>query len=219
MPWQPHVRAVTRFLLGPPGTPREEASCTLNFIGSAPAPAGDKVVLANDIFADWATAITDGSFLVTQDVELSQVRLYSIGSDGRMVGDPTFSTAAAVRGVVQTNKHPWQCSVVLTLVAGSSGKGRFGRIYLPPMGYFITSDGVLADSNHLAIFNGAEALMQRLSNRPGLDAGWKLAVAGSTGASGTLREVTALRLGKVADTQRRRRRSLDEAYATRPFAA
>jgi hypothetical protein len=144
------------------------------------------------------------------------VKLYSVDSTGHIDRDPATSTGAAVSGTSATNGHPWQCSMVMTLVAGARGKGRFGRIYLPPQGFTILSDGTVTLVQRDAMFASTKTLLENLSNAPGPDSGFGLVVAGRTGG-GTLRDVTEVRMGAVCDTQRRRRRSLGENYAVGSF--
>lgn len=215
----PHIRITAHFTLGNP-TVREEASCTLNFDPGAttdPLPAG-LAVLAHDAFDDWASWMADVDSKVHSSVVLDQVKCYHIDSTGHSDRDIGVSDQAPVRGATAAgNSHPWQCSNVVTLVAGTRGKGRFGRIYLPPQITPINADGVIDESFHSVMFARAASLLTDLSDKPGFDAGFKLCVSGQTGA-GTLRPVDHLRMGHVMDTQRRRRRSLSEAYAEVAFS-
>lgn len=219
MPWIPHTRMTTHFSLGPPGTVLEEATCTLNFISPGIAlNAEGRQNAVNDAFGDWAAYVVTSAAKVSNSVQLDRVTLYMIGSDGLITEDPAVSEGAPVRGTGSVGYHPWQCSQVLTLVAGARGKGRLGRIYLPPATYDVTQSGSVSSAHHIDIFNATQLLMNNLSNRAGPDLGFALAIAGQTG-TGTLREVTELRMGKVIDTQRRRRRNLNEAYSIAAFSA
>lgn len=218
MPYIPHWKVVARFDLGG-STAKEQASCSLSFRGSGlDAIEGDQF-LADDCFDDWRTWITTPAARVSPYVKLVRVTMYAVGIDGRITKDPVEAAGVPASGTADQYLHPWQCSVVQTLVAGTRGKGRFGRIYLPPQSYAITSDGLIDNGLATTMFATNNALLTALSDKPGLDAGWGLVVAGSTGPAGTLRDVTEVRMGKVADTQRRRRRSLDEAYLTAVFNA
>lgn len=219
MPYLPHWRLVTRFDLGG-STAKEQASCTLNFRGSTLEVLDSQYQdVVNHCFTAWRTWTTNSNARVSTSTKLASCTLYQINADGRINRDPLHAVGTPATGTTDTQVHPWQCSIVLTLVAGVRGKGKFGRIYLPPQGYGLSSDGIV-DSGALGpMFTATQTLMSSLSDAPGLDLGWGLVVAGQTGTEGTLREVTELRMGRVADTQRRRRRSLDEAYLTAPFTA
>lgn len=219
MPFVEHTRISARFALGASSAPKEQASCTLAFTTYTPGTDDPfKLQMANDAFDDWSAWLTDPDSQVPSSVKLTECVLYEVGTDGRITADPVRSTHDAVSGSYSpSSSHPWQCSMVVTLVAGARGKGRFGRIYLPPQIYPLTADGLVESSRHTAMFTSAKTLLTNLSEKPGLDLGWGLRIAGRTG-TGTLRPVTEVRLGKVADTQRRRRRSLDEAYAVSAFS-
>jgi hypothetical protein len=221
MPYIPHVRITARFALGSATSPRETASCTLAFSPTTiPWVELGRQAVVNDAFDDWANWVnTPAQSRLLQDVALTECRLYMIGADGRMTADVAVSEREPVRGTVSRDGgHPWQCTNVVTLVAGTRGKGRFGRIYLPPQSFSMLEDGTISSGQYSNMFDGVETLLTNLSELPGVDTGFGLVVAGRTG-TGTLREVTEIRLGHVADTQRRRRRSLDEAYTARAFSS
>lgn len=221
MTYIPHVRITARFALGPATSPRETASCTLAFAPTTvPWVEAGRQAVVNDAFDDWSSWVLDaGGSRCLQDVALTECRLYMIGADGRMTADVAVSEQEPVRGTVSRDGgHPWQVSNVVTLVAGSRGKGRFGRIYLPPQSFSMLEDGTISSGQYSNMFDAVQTLLTNLSELPGVDTGFGLVVAGQTG-TGTLREVTELRLGHVPDTQRRRRRSLDEAYASRAFSS
>lgn len=218
MPYLPHWRMTTHFDLGPFGTPKEEATCTLNFDPDLTVWGGGAQAIADDSYADWATFMGDSAARVCSSVRLTGLKLYSIDASGHIDQDPVIADGDPVPGVASTGFHPWQVTNVVTLVAGVRGKGRFGRIYLPPQGFTVGADGLIDNAHRAEMWGAVQTLLGSLSNRPGLDTGFALCVAGKTG-SGTLRPVTELRMGRVADTQRRRRRSLDEAYVTAAFSA
>lgn len=219
--WQEHIRITARFDLGPSGAPKEQASCTLAFkpgvVGTF-STESNRQSMVNDAFDDWSAFVTNSSSGVLDSVRLKECRLYKIGTDGKSEFDTAVSDRDPVAGVVGSNPHPWQVSNVITLVAGARGKGRFGRIYLPPQGFAIDrSTDTMNTTDFGYLWGAAQTLLAALSDKPLIDAGWKLAVAGQTG-SGTLREVTQIRMGHVADTQRRRRRSVPEAYTVADFS-
>lgn len=218
MAYIPHWRITAHFLLGFDGTPVEEATCTLNFFKGARIWATDSQDIVNDAFADWAGFVQDGGGRVSDAVELDGVKMYSVDATGHIDEDPAIAEGTPVRGGFGTNRHPYQCTNVITLVAGARGKGRFGRIYLPPQAFDVGADGLISTTHHASMFTAAQTLLANLSNLAGVDTGWSLAVAGRTG-TGTLRTVDTLRMGRVCDTQRRRRRSLDEAYSSAEFTA
>jgi len=219
MPFQPHGRLQTVFSLGNPAT-EETASCTLNFNpGIALTTGVGRQTMVDDCFDDWSAYVLDANARVSQHVRLEYCKLWRINAAGHAEDDTVISAGAPVRGVTTAGKHPWQCSLAMTLEAGTRGKGRFGRIYLPPQCYDMDDNGTVFDAQFNAIFNRTKTLLLNLSDKPTIDAGWGLVVAGQTGVAGTLREVERIKLGQVVDTQRRRRRSLPEAYFASDFSA
>jgi hypothetical protein len=218
MPYIRHVKSVTTFNLGPPAAPVETASCTLSWSPTVIETLSQQAQ-ADAWYADWAAWVSGADSQVQSNVSLQGVKVCVIGTDGRMEGDPyqKLSTGTAPVGVGTTNQHPLQTSLALTLVCGAAGKGRLGRIFLPPISFVLDSGGLLTSSQHGAIFAPLQTLMAALSAHVDTGLDLHLAVAGTTG-TGTLRPVTSLRLGKAPDTQRRRRRNLDEAYVTAAFS-
>lgn len=219
MPYIPHWRATTHFNLGPTASPKEEATCTLNFQTGVGDIWNDRAqVVANDMYEDWASWVTSAAGRVSSHVTLNGLKLYSVGADGRIDQDPVEADGPPTAGAFPDNLHPWQCTIVATLVAGARGKGRFGRIYLPPQSYTVTNNGTILESHMTDIYASVLDLLTNLSNAPTIDTGFGLVVAGKTGA-GTLREVDSIKMGHVVDTQRRRRRSIDENYLVGAFEA
>lgn len=218
----PHTRISAIFEIGPMGAPKETASCTLNFKTGAVLTSVElaRQTLVDDAFNDWKTWIQNTDSKVCDSVWLKECRLYAIDADGHSMYDTAHSTAAAVQGSSSSaTNHPWQITNVVSLVAGTRGKGRFGRIYLPPQAFQVDrTTNLIQPTDFNAMWGTAQTLLDSLSNRPSLDEGWGLVVAGKTG-TGTLRDVTEIRMGHVADTQRRRRRAIPEGYATAAFSS
>lgn len=214
----PHFRITARFDLGTSASPElEEATCTLAFKRDTALSASGRQDYVDDAFADWAAFVIDGSAKISNTVLLRECRLYHIDNTGHIDEDPAISTGEPVRGIAAGPYHPYQCSTVVTLVAGVRGKGRLGRIFLPPSCLPIGQDGSIASGPHSDAVGSVATLLNALGNAPALDVGWGLVVAGHTG-TGTLRDVTSFRVGRVMDTQRRRRRSLPEAYVSQDLS-
>lgn len=208
----------THFDLGPIGTPKEEATCTLNFDpGTVTLWNDDARSVADDSYQDWVDFMTSSDARVSNSVRLTGLTLYSVDASGHIDQDPMVANGDPQSGVTSTPYHPWQVTNVVTLVAGARGKGRFGRIFLPPQCFQVNQDGLIETTHLATMFTAVQTLLTNLSNRSGLDTGFKLVIAGRTG-SGTLRPVEEIRMGRVADTQRRRRRSLPESYSTAIFS-
>jgi len=143
---------------------------------------------------------------------LSFVKLNAIGTDGKYVLPTTNEQIVAdVPGsATAANCPPNQVAHAITLTtAVSRGPAHQGRFYLPLPTYTIQPDGrILAlytDSIHGAVTSFLAALN-------GVNANFKVAVYSRKLGAPAQRLVTGAKVGRVLDTQRRRRRSLVEAY-------
>ena len=216
MPTPGHVLATFRGTLGPAGLPKETWSFGLRFGDDVTGPSATipafTQATAEAMHTSAVTLITSAQTKFSRDVEFTHVRLYPIGIDGHALAPPLISTGAVARGATTTNLWPWQCSIVATLKADGLGRGRFGRIYLPPMGQALDVDGGLPSGAVLPIRQATSSFLAEVANAAGFATTTHLVVIGTTGAAGTIRRVMNLRMGRVVDTQRRRRRSLDELY-------
>jgi hypothetical protein len=216
VPYIPHHLLSFRGSLGPAATPQETWSFGLRY--GLPGVANPTVPAMTQAIVD-AAAVAGASFAANStahfqsDTRWLQVKGYEIGADGRITAEPFLGNMGSVAGVIGT-PVPWQCSAAVTLFTGGLGKGRFGRVYMPPQRYIAADDGMMqaADATaHLAAF--ISFLNAIKANAYGGGTVMKLIVASQVGLLGSNRAVTQVRWGRVVDTQRRRRRSLKESYA------
>lgn len=146
--------------------------------------------------------------------KLGYVKVNEIGVDGHYVNP--FATVeyvypAPAAGATATLAAP-QHSVALSWVTSRArGPGAHGRIYPPTGNVTIAADGMIASSNATAMATQAKTLLDALND---VHAGYQVVVASQGGVAGepALVPVTGVRVGRVADTQRRRRESLVENY-------
>jgi hypothetical protein len=108
----------------------------------------------------------------------------------------------------------------VSLYANGIGKGKRGRVYLPPQSHVITPDGTIGAADVTQTLSGFTTFLNALNALPhGGAVSTVASVIGNTGSIGTGRPVRHIRMGTVMDTQRRRRRSLAEAYVEQVGAA
>lgn len=111
---------------------------------------------------------------------------------------------------VGTSNLPAQIANVVTLrTAAQRGRASSGRFYYPATGRVVSSDGRLSAATAAAVAVDATTLLNSL-NAALPD--WQVAVMSSIG-TGTTRPVTHVEVGRVLDTMRSRRRSLEEERA------
>jgi hypothetical protein len=129
--------------------------------------------------------------------------------------------AAAVPGTA-ADPLPAQISCVATLLtAADRGLANKGRIYFGGLSASKFSvepaTGQISVLQRDAFANHCKVLMNNLNNSPGLDAAPGLDVhvvsKGVVLREGVARKVTAVKVGRVLDTQRRRRENLPEDYS------
>lgn len=143
---------------------------------------------------------------------LTTIKLNEIGTDGRYVSDGDtvqhdFETS--IPGVGTSNLPAQIANVVTLRTAAQRGRASSGRFYYPATGRVVSSDGRLSAATAAAVAVDATTLLNSL-NAALPD--WQVAVMSSIG-TGTTRPVTHVEVGRVLDTMRSRRRSLEEERA------
>lgn len=198
----------------------EEWSCSLKFANPGLALPPMTQVQADDladaILSVWETEVfSDTSMLIGNNAFLSYCKTYSIEGDGTSGNNPigyAFKTTP-VPGSINNNYKPYQVSCAISLDAGGRGRSRFGRFYLPSPAMTITADGYMSETAAETILPQAVTALQACvtAAQAVYDGGVRLIIASGVGA-GDNKEVQQVRVGRVLDTQRRRRRSLPESY-------
>lgn len=141
---------------------------------------------------------------------LTMIKLNEIGTDGRYVSQSEtvmheFETGVPGSG---TSTQPPQNALAVTLrTAKRRGRAHAGRFYLPRTGGGVANDGRItggtADSLAVDVTTFLDAINAAI---PG---NWRAAVMSDVG-TGTLELVTHAEIGRVVDTIRSRRSSMDE---------
>jgi hypothetical protein len=218
MPYVPHILLSFRASLGPANAPVEEATFGLRFgvPGVANPPAYTLTqTMCDAAYANFKALIGSSTQQFSSAVRSKEVRGYLIGADGRILQEPIIATDSTPTNGSYGGGVPFQQTMVVSFVATGLGKGKFGRVYLPPQALTVGEDGLIAAEDasvRLAQFKTwlAGIKTQATPSNTGL------IIASKTGLLGTNRAVTTFRMGRVPDTQRRRRRSLGEAYVVTP---
>lgn len=211
MPNPAHQLITFRGNLGSDTTPVEQWSVSTRW-ASATSPISQQRI--NDIGALFRTFIITAAHGFSTAVFFKEARGYEVGTDGRATTEPViYAAPAGSAGTTNSFHHPWQCSLVLSFEATGLGKGKRGRIYLPPMAFGIgATDGVITAAQALAVATGYKTFLDGVKAL-NTGSGPSQVIVGKTGAEGTMRDITLLRVGRVIDTQRRRRRNLAENYS------
>lgn len=166
--------------------------------------AEDFVNAAQDLLEATKSARADYS-------RLDGVKVARIGTDGHYTGDAVIAPATDAKAGTFAGMPP-QISVVCTLFSGTSlGKGNYGRFYLPYSGYTEVGTPYMSTTLTNLFLSAFQDYIQDIeANVP---SGTGVTIMSQAG-TGSAKDVSQVRCGRVIDTQRRRRSALDESYVS-----
>jgi hypothetical protein len=172
--------------------------------------SGDPSPAVMDAMAAAGAAFMGGT-RISNKVRLLGVKHAKIGTDGKYVNDadPTIEfLTPPVPGSAETLTQAPQCSVAISLTTDRArGFASSGRFYTPTPCLGIGPDGRMTTADQDIFVAGATAFVNAVN---AADFG-PVTIYSKAGA-GAKRAVTGIRVGRVVDTIRSRRSSLDEAY-------
>lgn len=208
MPFLPHLRYVVGGNLGSNTPAPETWSCTINVGGADGSHHVVEQAMADDFWTSWNTNMMPLTELGAA-VSLEYTKVSAIDATGHVVGAVMRHDEHDQAGGT-TYQLPFQCATVVSLRTGLRGPSKRGRFYVPttniPSDY---TNGETSGTHALNVLGGAVQVLQDLAAYGGgVD---KIIVASSKGYNTPVNAVT---VGRVVDTQRRRRRSLTEDYLT-----
>jgi hypothetical protein len=198
------ARLTTSFSLGTSG---EKAAFTISLTG----PGGfvvqsdaDALTPGLNTFLTALRTMTNSGIVTTR----ARLDVLDIATAKTLYGYDLAPTLAGGNPV--SANLPTQCAVVVSLKTASSGPRFRGRMYMPPFtAASLTTDGRLLTATRDSLATAAAAWLTSIK---ATTPGWVPVVYSRTGGSTTA--VTAVAVGDVIDTQRRRRADLVEARKT-----
>jgi hypothetical protein len=198
-----------RLVLSGPLYTSERWSTSLSLSDFGASTAAPETVSAG-VMAACQALIATAAFSTSQ--KLDTIKLNEIGVDGLYTGTETVEHiyTSPITGTSGTQPPP-QLSLVASLLTGAArGYACRGRMFLPAPVYAVTlaQDGRMAVNDVLGVTGYVESFLNALNTE--LDP-FRVVVASKIG-TGFIREVKAVRVGRVVDTVRSRRTSLDEDY-------
>ncbi len=155
---------------------------------------------------------TNGQSLISSRAILTFTKLNAIGVNGRYIADTTLEHVHAnvPGGGLDTRTPANQVTLVVSLLTGfSRGAAHRGRFYMPLPSTVVQADGRIATGDRDVVKTSATTFIAALN---AIDAGFKVAVMSRKVGAAIGRNVTGVEVGRVLDTQRRRRNKLVEAY-------
>lgn len=158
--------------------------------------------------------IANPAVLVPSGVDLRWVKMALIGTDGLYMEEPV--EAPLSQSGSQGGSYIPQASLVNTLVSAKwKDPGRYNRFYLPvSLNAFPEGTYALTEFAQTAYLAELKEFIEDINFAASVDGDLSetaVAVVSNT-RDGSQELVTQVRLGRVVDTQRRRRNSLPEAY-------
>lgn len=143
---------------------------------------------------------------------LTEVKLASIGADGKYTDEPFVEAVSQAGGWTQgAVLHPYQVSLAVSLDTDRRGASGRGRIYLPTPGFALQTDSTIQTVHAEGVRDQVATLLTNLNNNAGFDTtDTSVVIASSKGFNSP---VTSVRVGRLLDTVRSRRRSLGEKYS------
>jgi len=189
----------------------EQWSCGLRLAPeSGVTPINDPAMLATAVTAVQAFHTSPDS-KIGAAAKLSFVKLNLLDVNGRYVEDITMETPIADVAGGTASTFPNQVALAISLTTGfSRGPAHRGRFYIPVPGVPVeATSGLITAAMATTIKGAAQTFVNALNAMPNA----YVAVMSRKFGSPAVRAVTGIEVGRVLDTQRRRRRSLAEDYS------
>lgn len=159
-------------------------------------------------------ASSSGGIQINSRALLSFVKLNAIDTEGHYIYPTTNEAIVAdVPGgyVDATTIHPNQVALAVTLTtAVSRGPANKGRFYVPLPSYQIAADGMIGATYATNAETGVMTLVNAIN---AINASFKVAIFSRKQGAPAVNDVTGAKVGRVLDTQRRRRRKIAENYS------
>lgn len=205
----------------------ETWSCSLRFAEGTHLPGVGPVVVDESFIDSWlhgsmkdrvAAYHAATGTCINPLAKLSFVKLNAIKTDGHYQYDVTHEHVFAdvAGGGDAFNTVPNQSALAISMTTGfSRGPAHRGRYYLPMPSVQILPDGTVNPAFTAQILGTTKVFIEGLADVPGVDIATSPtpAVFSRKLGSPAHRTITGVAIGKVLDTQRRRRRSLPENYS------
>lgn len=172
--------------------------------------------MIDDIKSDINDLFQDTRSKMLTDTKVTWIKFNPIGPDGRYVDkeqtiERRLTADQVIQGSVQGPILPPQCTVAITLKTGvERGRASRGRIFVPRPAVECSLDGTFSvqNANDMAAMYGE--FFGNLGDWPGLDLTTLAPSVVSGLGDGTKHKITHVEVGRVVDTQRRRRNALTE---------
>lgn len=192
------------------------------------APGFDTTVQLQNTAENVATSLSgsvfDGGAGMSVGWDIDVVKAAAIGTNGKYLPGTEagiVDDGPIVVGSRNAGRPAPQLATVATLETGTKrGLAHYGRCYLPPLEFFVDADGRISQARAQAIADGFRDWLQGLDlaqGNPGtiLETLMVYSALKTTDVRAPVgRAVTGISVGRVIDTHRSRRESLEEDRQT-----
>lgn len=229
MTYVPHFKVSMIGRLGGVTGP-EMFSCSFSLaegenLGLVPWQPNDAVW--QDVANDCAAWFSRPTSWIHGDAVLQLVKVAPIGANGKYTAAPREVVVNAAGGAVGAGRPHNQDAYVVTLGTDADLGRVKGRFYAPLPCWGVSSDGRITESQAEDAEASALTLINAINNQPGIDVLDLRVMVASQGRHDRFgvqtlppgnHEVKRVAVGRVVDTQRRRRNKLLEAKTFRAVA-
>lgn len=190
----------------------DEWSCGLRLAPIAGVTPINDPTMLNGVAAAVEAFHSNSSAEISPRALLTFTKLNVIGVDGRYANPTTLEHIHAnVPGTgLDSRTQPNQITLAISLVtAVSRGPAHRGRFYMPLPAIIPGTDGRIGADHRDAVQTAATSFLTALN---AVTSNYKVSVMSRKLGAPASRTVTGIQVGRVLDTQRRRRNKLVEAY-------
>lgn len=192
----------------------EEWSCGLRLYNAAGGTLTPDPTFNNAVSTALQNYHTRDTSSIAGACKLSFVKVNIIGVDGhyREATTQEITLPDVAGGGINVPPHPNQIALAISLLTGfSRGPAHRGRFFMPLPTFTTNLDGLIGASQQANAKYSADLLLSDLN---AISANLQVGVFSRKLGSAGHRKVTTTFVGRVLDTQRRRRRSLAEDPAS-----
>lgn len=201
----------------------EEWSCGLRFaetegidLGLGGAADWDYEALLDRFVPIVSDFHHDALMGVSSRANLEFLKFNRINVDGHYAEELTHQRVFGGVGGGLSSGHPTnQVALAVTLTtAVTRGPAHSGRFYMPMPCFTPATDGLISEATAVSAAGRVKTFVEALSDWPGIDiaSDGGVCIMSRKAGSPMTRRVNGAKVGRVLDTQRRRRRSLRENY-------
>lgn len=224
--YSPRTGLLSTYQVGPFSTPHlyltwggplpgnEQWTCGVRLAPTSAQSEAQAVSAAAALLPDYVTPLKawfiSAQSMISSTCRMNWVKCNAIGTDGEYIEDTTNEAAFAdIYGSVGM-AVPNQIALAISLITGfNRGPAHRGRFFSPMPAIAVGADGLIAAADRNYTKTSAETLLAGINNQSAV---WDVHVMSRKAGAPAHRSVSGIEVGRVLDTQRRRRNKLPETY-------